>query len=490
MSAQVEQWRVSTIEGIFETDLETLKQWIGEGCVLPTDKVSKGKLSWIEAGRAPMLRAAFNGETATLPPAISATEVELPQLPPVPNDDSFHIAHSSEPGVSTSYHIAPAQLGTACHNHPDVSPKFVCRVCASPFCAECPRYVGTTSIPICSLCGDMCKPYEEVRRVIQRHEFQSSGFGFQDFGRALRYPLEHKIALVFGAAVYGFLQLAGIRGAVVAFVIMFGCISHVISQVAWGRLNRSFLPDFSAFSLWDDLAVPIGLGIGITIVTWGPALTLLLALVFGVINGPTLSPVSDPAAMQQPSTALTPDDLDALTNPEADPQKTAAANEKLNSTRPGSIISKEAERSQKELNDPAADLKLLLKYLRLPVLLVLLLFLSILWGIFYGPMALCVAGYTEQFSAVINPLVGLDTIRRMGATYFKAFGMVILVQIVGLVVSVIVAIVTAPFAMPFFGNLPANFINGAFTFYFYLVIACILGLSLHKCADRLGIEAK
>ena len=42
MSAQPEVWRVSTIEGVFETDLETLKQWISEGCVLPTDKVSKG----------------------------------------------------------------------------------------------------------------------------------------------------------------------------------------------------------------------------------------------------------------------------------------------------------------------------------------------------------------------------------------------------------------------------------------------------------------
>jgi hypothetical protein len=40
------------------------------------------------------------------------------------------------------------------------------------------------------------------------------------------------------------------------------------------------------------------------------------------------------------------------------------------------------------------------------------------------------------------------------------------------------------------GNLPANFIDGAITFYFNLVIACVLGLSLHKCADRLGIDLK
>jgi hypothetical protein len=68
MSAQPEVWRVSTVEGIFETDLETLKQWISEGCVLPTDKVSKGTLNWIDAGLAPMLRAAFAGDFTPQPP--------------------------------------------------------------------------------------------------------------------------------------------------------------------------------------------------------------------------------------------------------------------------------------------------------------------------------------------------------------------------------------------------------------------------------------
>src|SRR5689334_11332530 len=71
MSAQPEVWRVSTIEGIFETDLETLKQWIVEGCVLPTDKVSKGNLSWIEAGRVPRLKIAFDPDVKPKPVAAS-----------------------------------------------------------------------------------------------------------------------------------------------------------------------------------------------------------------------------------------------------------------------------------------------------------------------------------------------------------------------------------------------------------------------------------
>jgi CBS-domain-containing membrane protein len=103
-------------------------------------------------------------------------------------------------------------------------------------------------------------------------------------------------------------------------------------------------------------------------------------------------------------------------------------------------------------------------------------------------MALAVAGYTQSVGAVFNPTVGIDTIRRMGATYFKAFGMVLAVQVAVLVFSVAVSAITEPLALPFFGNVLAKFIDGTVAFYFNLVIACVLGLSLFKCADRLGIS--
>jgi len=490
MSAQVEQWRVSTPEGIFETDLETLKQWIVEGCVLPSDKVCKGKLSWIEAGKAPMLRPAFNGEfvPATPPPTV-ATPPEQPPVEQSAQPEQFDHTEPFEPeATAPPQDFGARHLDNACHNHPDVAPKFVCRICATPFCAECPRFVGATKIPVCPLCGDMCKPFEEVRTRMQRQSFQNSGFGLSDLGMALAYPFQHKVALLFGALVYGSLQLAGLRGAVIAFVIMFGCISHVISQVAWGKLNRSFLPDFSAFSLWDDLAVPIGLGIGIFIVTWGPAIALAVAIIMGLINGANFKgPIHTPDVAEQQSAALTPAEFGELTNPETDPKRLEELNGRLNAGRPGGFIAKEAKESQEKLNDPAGNLRMLANVLHFPVILVLLFLLSLLWGIFYGPMALSVAGYTEHFGSVINPLVGLDTIRRMGLTYIKAFGMVILLQIAALVLSVIVAIITAPLTLPFIGNLFANFIDGSITFYFNLVIACVLGLSLHKCADRLGI---
>ena len=483
MSAQPEVWRVSTVEGIFETDLETLKQWIGEGCVLPTDKVSKGNLSWIEAGRVPTLKSAFNPGTPPAPkPTGTSFEAFVESNPAYTNPEN-------ETSPATTWvepdrdHEAPRS--TACHNHPETEPDYVCRMCGAFFCKHCTRFVNGR-VPVCPLCGDLCHEYRAVQAQLARAEFQGSGFGMEDFVRAIRYPLQHKGALLSGALIYAFLLFLGFRGSLVAWMIMFGCISHVISQVAWGRLNRSFMPDFSAFSFWDDLVVPAFLGVGITVVTWGPVIALVFALIFGVISGGIESShLRGPDHVAESSGP----NISVLTDPNADPAKLEAENKKLQDLRPGAQIVREAEQSKDEANDPAGLLRYLITYAGSGMAIGLLLLLFVGWGLFYYPMALTVAGYTQSLGSVLNPLVGLDTIRRMGTTYFKGFGMVVVVQLVALIVGAIISVITSPLTLPFMGNLVGNFINATFTFYFNLVIACVLGLSLFKCADRLGISA-
>ena len=482
MSAQPEVWRVNTPEGIFETDLETLKQWILEGCVLPSDKVSKGNLSWIEAGRVPKLKGAFNGEVTPVPqPASNSYETF----------ESGSAAAGTPPSHSTNEtnwvepeRVVARSNTSACQNHPEADPAYVCRMCSAVFCKTCAKFVER--VAICPLCGDLCHEYRAVTEKAARVELQSSGFGIEDFVRAIRYPFNHKVALVTGALIYACLLFAGFRGSVVAGVILFGCVSHVISQVAWGRLNRSFMPDFSAFSVVDDLVVPIFLGLGVMIVSWGPAIVLVFALIFGVVSSGVMPGVG--GAHVAESTGPTQEDLAVLTDPNADPQKLEEANRKLQGLKPGAQIASEAEESRAEASDPMGPFNDLLPYLAASVPIVLLLLLFLAWGVFYYPMALTVAGYTQSFGSVINPLVGLDTIRRMRSTYFKAFGMVLVVQLVSMVVGIIVAIITSPLTLPFMGNLVGNFINSTFTFYFSLVVACILGLSLFKSADRLGIQ--
>ena len=371
MSAQTEIWRVSTAGGTFETDFETLKQRIIDGSVRPTDKVSKGNLSWIEAGRVPALKREFDRAAGVTGPPST----------------------------------------TVCQNHSGVDAAYVCRMCDGIFCKACPKFVG--KVPVCPACGDLCHEYRAVQDRWARARLQSSKFGLTDFVRAMGYPFQNKTALFSGALIFGVLLYMDIRGNTLAWVFMLACVSQVITQVAWGRLNRSFMPDFSEFSCWDDLLVPTGLGVGIMIVSWGPAIALVFALVF-------------------------------------------------------------------KASDPDAVFRDLLPYLAARPSTALVLLLFIVWGLFYYPMALTVAGYTQSFLSVINPIVGLDTIRLMGATYFKAFAMVIVVYVIAFTVDKVVGMVTPPLA--------GTIINAPLTFYFNLVVACILGLSLFKCADRLDIN--
>jgi hypothetical protein len=246
------------------------------------------------------------------------------------------------------------------------------------------------------------------------------------------------------------------------------------------------MPDFSSFSLLDDLVVPVFLGLGIMIVSWGPLIALVLALLFGLLSGGAAhpSPLAGPNQVAESSGP----DFSVLTDPNADPAKLEAENKKLQQLRPGAQMAREAERSKEEANDSLGVVRSLLPYLGAGASIALLFLVCVAWGLFYHPMAFAVAGYTQSVGSVLNPLVGLDTIRRMGATYFKAFAMVMAVQIVALVIGIVISAITSPFALPFVGNMVSNFLNATFTFYFNLVIACILGLSLFKCADRLGIS--
>lgn len=108
--------------------------------------------------------------------------------------------------------------------------------------------------------------------------------------------------------------------------------------------------------------------------------------------------------------------------------------------------------------------------------------LAIIWAIFYYPMALLVAGFTQSFTAVINPLVGIDTIKRMGAVYVKVWLMYFGIQI-GTIILMVVANMSGV-VLPIVGSLVLKPIE----FFANMMIACLLGLAIFKCADRLGVH--
>ncbi|HND21108.1 MAG TPA: hypothetical protein PLB18_17175, partial [Acidobacteriota bacterium] len=109
--------------------------------------------------------------------------------------------------------------------------------------------------------------------------------------------------------------------------------------------------------------------------------------------------------------------------------------------------------------------------------------LSLLWAVFYYPMALLVAGFSQSFGAVMNPLVGLDTIKRMGSVYVKVWLMYFGIELVFVILKVVGAI-TGILGFPIVGYV----VFKPLEFFFTSMIACVLGLSIFKCADRLGVH--
>jgi hypothetical protein len=242
-------------------------------------------------------------------------------------------------------------------------------------------------------------------------------------------------------------------------------------------MKRSFLPDFSAFDLWDDVIKPAFLGIGVTIVTLGPTIALVGFMLWHIFAG------APPASQNAQLKSLTTQDFNEMVATHDENKKSEEIAKKI-----------QAMNSTAQMADPVQQVEqntspavIMARLLTVPGWLIAGIFLSILWAFLYYPMAIAVAGYTESFKATINPLIGLDTMRRMGGTYARAFGMYMVLQVIGIVLIVIVSVLTAPFNLPMIGNLPGTFLNGVLTFYLNLVIACLMGLALFKSADRLGI---
>lgn len=543
MKSETEIWQVMTGEEVYQADLPTLKQWIVEGLVQPTDMVRKGSLKWIEAGRAPGLRRVFTGEeqpaqtdaTAATPadaafdaqpatvafepahataafepthvtaaephshaPAAESHAPAASSPAPVAASSQTHGASSSQThGAASHAHEVEwprtlagdegvPSLSSACRFHPLQAATLVCRFCQATFCRACPNQVQASSVLLCPLCGGFCDPLESIKSRTNLYERQSAGFGFGDFREALAYPFRHTSSLIGGAVLYGLLNLAGLRSQLLAWAFLFGCISLVIRRVGYGHMERDFMPDFGAFSFWDDVVVPLFLGVGITLVTIGPIVLLVFALLFGWFGVGSRKPIALGGEPPAASRAMTRDDLKTLANG-GSAEEEAELERKVQAMTPRGQMAQAMKDSERQEEESTA-LTVVRQLVARPGLIILLTLAALGWAAFYYPMALLVAGWTEEFKSVINPLVGLDTMRHMGATYFKAFLMYVALEVFSFFVGLFVAFITSPFHMPFVGNLPGKFVGGAVTFYSSLVLACVLGLALFKSADRLGIE--
>ncbi|HEX8250793.1 MAG TPA: DUF4013 domain-containing protein [Pyrinomonadaceae bacterium] len=412
----------------------------------------------------------------------------------------------------------PMPAANVCLIHPENEPAFYCDGCANLFCKGCPTSYGGT-VKICPMCGAMCKPLEAVReqqkKAVQFHQDLAQGFGFEDFGKALAYPFKFKFSLVAGAIMFMLFTLgqssAGVGGIwmmsasgfclMLSNMLTFGVLANTVENMSQGKLTENFMPSFDDFNILDDVLHPFFLSIGAYIASFGLLFVIIIGGFWYMSNraveshGDTVADMSKriqenreakdegrilpDGTVIPPFDQLTPAQKQALDDNDIDKlQEMLVEHRKANLE---SVVGKTPETKEKEFQQMLTQLA----SMGTPVLL--LAFLAFLWGIFYLPAACAVAGYTRSFAATVNPMVGLDTIKRMGFDYVKILLMVFILFVASSIIGGILGFVLKAFDMPGVGNLPANAIASLFTFYFSVVFSLVLGYALYKNSAKLNL---
>ncbi|HLA95013.1 MAG TPA: DUF4013 domain-containing protein [Pyrinomonadaceae bacterium] len=540
-----EIWQVDVNGTIYEAAFGELSDWIDGGSLLPDDKVRRGNLRWIEAKRVPSLLPFFNAKEKGVPMPVVVTTTTAPAIAPAKETQPTDVQATPEPIIQPEIKstIAAAKSDPAfCLNHTDFESQFICDGCGVGLCRTCVKSYGG-SVRICSICGSMCKPVNEVhtgkKEEARRIAAAAEGFGFGDFANALAHPFRFKTSLFFGAGLFMlfslgqsassiggiFMMVAALFCLMLANMLTFGILSNTVENFVKGKLDENFMPDFEDFSLWDDVIHPFFLSIGVYLTSFGPLLAVFLVGMYMVMTSVSSQMnVVNSELEKIPGTQVysgrqlvdQSGDVKKILNGIA--QKQANRVESLTNTAetnnvniPANTalpVADQESREQEEIWAAAVktqkqslestfgktpetraqeNQQMFAAFLQLAAPLVVVGFIALLWGLFYFPAACAVAGYTKSFFATINPLVGLDTIRRLGFNYIKILFMGFLLFVLAIFVGFILAIILSPFDLPGMGNLIAKALSSMVTFYICIVFSCIIGYALFKSADKLKL---
>ncbi len=531
-----ELWQIEVGGQVYEANLIEMSDWIAGGSLQPDDKVRKGNLRWIEARKVPALIQFFNAKAkgTPMPVLINASAFRDPGTISIEADPATSEnvpANKFENFQLSVSHYDP----NFCSIHIGDGSFYVCKECSAPFCKVCPKSFGG-SVRICPACGGLCSEIPETQaKAAAENAFRqamTAGFGFRDFVEAGKHPFKFKTGLLLGGLMFTFFTLgqsASAIGGIVMIVgaifcvmlanmLTFGVLAHTLENFAQGKISSSFMPDFDDFSIWDDVLHPFFLSIGVYISSFGAFMLILLVGLFFAFS-----------ALNQQAEAHR-QELERLPGtPYFDTTRTVQQSEnvrdllgKTASEQAGRVQGLERIGSEDLASPPAGDTEasvmraqemidrsqkerlegtfgktpetrqqeydeIVAKLIGLAPPLVVLGGIALLWGLFFFPAACIVAGYTRSFFAAINPLVGLDTIKRLGAVYLKILVMGLVLLITSVIVGGVLRLILSSFDMPGVGNLPATAIAAWFTFYLWVVYSVILGFALYKGAGRLQL---
>lgn len=557
-SQSSELWQIDAAGKIYETSFEEMTQWIAEGSLLQQDKVKRGNLRWIEAGKVPSLVAFFNAKAnGTLPPVITITNSTKPisnENIHRTNSNNVQITNSPNPEKSKN----PKKLETLeeFKNNPDFlrlieqekqdnclihefePPKYVCEACSNCFCKACPKSYGER-VKFCPMCGGILHLIEQIEKKQDEEDLLSlalkEGFGFKDFKKALFYSFKFPASLIFGAIIFVFCTIgqdasslggrwlisAAIMSGMLANTLTFGILANVVENMLFGRLNKNFMPSFDDFSIWDDVIQPFFLSLGVYLVSFGGLLILIVVMFYFVVQSISADPQKSVSTFvpeiqenygasrqakdqteffkdavkknneeYQKRIQSMEQNRDSIDSPETTPipansrdeeQEFQQVNEMIKQTRKKQLESSIGQKEDSS-EQPYSELMGKIQTWALPFSILAAVLFG--WGLFYLPVAYIVAAYTRNFRSLFNPMVGLDTIKRLGFDYVKILFFGLILMIANGIVQIVLKNLLSSFDLPRLGNIPAQAIQSLFTFYFSIVFSVVLGFALFKNSDK------
>jgi hypothetical protein len=311
-----ESWQVEFGGEVRDVSFQEMTAWISEGSLLRIDRVRKGDLRWIEAGKVPSLTEFFSAkDLGTSPPPTFTTssgirsnvEVLGPRSvigcegPRVSKGGTRALndgkrAEISDGSRPPSLTVGPSQ-GDVCAVHPDIPAAVVCDTCSSAFCKACPNSYGS-EVKICPFCGAMCSSVAKAeQKKVETQVWQHAStekFGFADLATAFAYPFKYPASLIFGAVMFAFFSVGQgaasfggafmLAGAILCFMcanmLSFGILANVVENFAQGKIGGNFMPSFDDFNIWDDVVHPFFLMIGVYISSFGPLAACYIVSIF------------------------------------------------------------------------------------------------------------------------------------------------------------------------------------------------------------------
>ncbi len=527
-----EIWQVAVQDKVYEAELEEMIQWIKEGSILPEDKVRRGNLRWLDAGKIPELKNYFQKTSI----AAEETDLSLSPVAEMPENvqvfTHFQIGQEnpefrSEVGggimaahggihTTTSGAAPVVSIETNhCSVHADRDYEYVCEICGCFFCKDCPNTFGS-NVKICLSCGGLCverqeferrgnkivgsinKPYPRVEtQVAEETKAPDTKLRTADLLFAFRYPLRYPLTLALCAAlcaalvagqallaVGGSILLAASSAITLLFLVLtFSVMFKTIENAVQNKPELNFLPPLNRYTFWEDYIHPVFTGAAVYLVSF--FLFIVLALGAGAYSyatyADTVEKVRSEADQSQKSVSA------ALKSVQSgaslgyqNPDQSATDNQPQKAL-PNTLASDFTDLFGTDyLADTTQLERVVASFMRLSVYFHMPVFFAFLLGVLIFPAVCAVAGSTRSAINTFDVSLACKIIKDFGFDYVKIVSLTVILAAVTLATAAGIYRLFSLFDLRLFGLVTAMTAGSVLFFYFWTALSSVLGTVIFK----------